>query len=207
MYDFFSLSISFRATTRSENRSSSGSTLYLTASINHSRCKSRSFSGFSLARAAKAAIASDRLPVAVNASARPRSGVIEVTDAVQGASWYDSGRRYFLGTNQAHYRHPTTSLVEGGQPRQGVGVGPVQRGVPEPESVRWSRGELMLRLIHQVITKEAPRKSARNSVHRKAQRETSAPAATQRPAPAVADPYAAARSACPGSAGPRPAGH
>ena len=43
------------------------------------------------------------------------SGVIEVTDAVQGASWYDSGRRYFLGTNQAHYRHPTTSLVEGGQ--------------------------------------------------------------------------------------------
>jgi hypothetical protein len=43
------------------------------------------------------------------------SGVIEVTDVVQGASWYDSGRRYFLGTNQAHYRHPTTSLVEGGQ--------------------------------------------------------------------------------------------
>lgn len=43
------------------------------------------------------------------------SGVIEVTDAVRGASWYDSGRRYFLGTNQAHYRHPTTSLVEGGQ--------------------------------------------------------------------------------------------
>jgi hypothetical protein len=43
------------------------------------------------------------------------SGVIEVTDVVQGASWYDSGRRYFLGTNQAHYQHPTASLVEGGQ--------------------------------------------------------------------------------------------
>ena len=43
------------------------------------------------------------------------SGVIEVTDVVQGASWYDSGRRYFLGTNQAHYRHPSMSLVEGGQ--------------------------------------------------------------------------------------------
>jgi hypothetical protein len=43
------------------------------------------------------------------------SGVIEVTDLVGSASWYDSGRRYFLGTSQAHYRHETTSLVEGGQ--------------------------------------------------------------------------------------------
>ena len=43
------------------------------------------------------------------------SGVIEVTDVVRAASWFDASRRYYLGTNQAHYRHPTTSLVEGGQ--------------------------------------------------------------------------------------------
>ena len=43
------------------------------------------------------------------------SGVIEVTDAVRGASWFDDGDRYFLGTNQPHYRHATLALVEGGQ--------------------------------------------------------------------------------------------
>jgi hypothetical protein len=43
------------------------------------------------------------------------SGVIEVTDAVRGASWFDGNRRYFLGTNQPHYRHATLALVEGGQ--------------------------------------------------------------------------------------------
>ena len=43
------------------------------------------------------------------------SGVIEVTEVVRNASWFDSGRRYYLGTNQAHYPHATTSLVEGGQ--------------------------------------------------------------------------------------------
>jgi hypothetical protein len=43
------------------------------------------------------------------------SGVIEVTDVVRDASWYESGRRYYLGTNQAHYRHESTALVEGGQ--------------------------------------------------------------------------------------------
>ncbi|HET9694502.1 MAG TPA: alkaline phosphatase PhoX [Steroidobacteraceae bacterium] len=43
------------------------------------------------------------------------SGVIEVTDVVRNASWYDSGRRYYLGTSQAHYPHETASLVEGGQ--------------------------------------------------------------------------------------------
>jgi hypothetical protein len=43
------------------------------------------------------------------------SGVIEVTDVVRNASWYESGRRYFLGTNQAHYRPADAALVEGGQ--------------------------------------------------------------------------------------------
>lgn len=43
------------------------------------------------------------------------SGVIEVTDVVRNARWYESGRRYYLGTMQAHYPHPDTSLFEGGQ--------------------------------------------------------------------------------------------
>ena len=47
-------------------------------------------------------------------SVEEHSGVIEVTQQVQGASWYESGRRYYLGTLQAHY--PTTeALFEGGQ--------------------------------------------------------------------------------------------
>ena len=42
------------------------------------------------------------------------SGVIEVTDIVRNAQWYESGRRYFLGNMQAHY--PIQGeLVEGGQ--------------------------------------------------------------------------------------------
>jgi hypothetical protein len=42
------------------------------------------------------------------------SGIIEVTSIVQDASWYEPGRRYFLGVMQAHYDIPG-SLVEGGQ--------------------------------------------------------------------------------------------
>lgn len=42
------------------------------------------------------------------------SGVIEITPLVRSASWYESGRRYYLGTNQAHYWLPG-ALVEGGQ--------------------------------------------------------------------------------------------
>jgi len=42
------------------------------------------------------------------------SGVIEITTLVRGASWYEAGRRYFLGTNQAHYFRPDP-MVEGGQ--------------------------------------------------------------------------------------------
>ena len=42
------------------------------------------------------------------------SGVIEVTGLVAGASWYEPGRRYYLGTTQAHTaRGP--EIVEDGQ--------------------------------------------------------------------------------------------
>ena len=42
------------------------------------------------------------------------SGVIEVTDIVKSAKWYEAGRRYYLGNMQAHYGIPG-ELVEGGQ--------------------------------------------------------------------------------------------
>jgi hypothetical protein len=42
------------------------------------------------------------------------SGVIEVTDIVRNANWYEAGRRYYLGNMQAHYAIPG-ELVEGGQ--------------------------------------------------------------------------------------------
>jgi hypothetical protein len=42
------------------------------------------------------------------------SGVIEVTDIVKNANWYEAGRRYYLGNMQAHYAIPG-ELVEGGQ--------------------------------------------------------------------------------------------
>ena len=46
------------------------------------------------------------------------SGIIEVTDLVSSANWYEKGRRYFLADVQAHPPVPETSdpeLVEGGQ--------------------------------------------------------------------------------------------
>lgn len=42
------------------------------------------------------------------------SGVIEVTNIVRHAHWYEPGRRYYLGNTQAHYSIPG-ELVEGGQ--------------------------------------------------------------------------------------------
>ncbi len=41
------------------------------------------------------------------------SGIIEVTDIVRNARWFEEGRRYFLAVMQAHYDLP--GLVEGGQ--------------------------------------------------------------------------------------------
>jgi secreted PhoX family phosphatase len=42
------------------------------------------------------------------------SGVIEVTDIVRNARWFDDSRRYYLGVMQAHYDIPG-ELVQGGQ--------------------------------------------------------------------------------------------
>jgi hypothetical protein len=42
------------------------------------------------------------------------SGVIEITSLVGSASWFDQGRRYYLGVTQAHYPNGAV-LVEGGQ--------------------------------------------------------------------------------------------
>jgi len=42
------------------------------------------------------------------------SGVIDVTDIVANANWYEPGRRYYLGNMQAHYGLPG-ELVQGGQ--------------------------------------------------------------------------------------------
>jgi len=43
------------------------------------------------------------------------SGIIEVTDLLRKASWFDAKRRYYLGTTQAHKAHADSSLVEYGQ--------------------------------------------------------------------------------------------
>ena len=43
------------------------------------------------------------------------SGIIEVTDLLRKASWFDAQRRYYLGTTQAHKPHSDSSLVEYGQ--------------------------------------------------------------------------------------------
>ena len=43
------------------------------------------------------------------------SGIIEVTDLLVKASWFDVKRRYYLGTTQAHKTHADSSLVEYGQ--------------------------------------------------------------------------------------------
>ena len=43
------------------------------------------------------------------------SGIIEVTDLLRKASWFDAKRRYYLGTTQAHKPHADSRLVEYGQ--------------------------------------------------------------------------------------------
>jgi hypothetical protein len=56
------------------------------------------------------------LPVAPNFLTRDEenSGVIDVTDIVANANWYEAGRRYYLTNTQAHYSLPG-ELVQGGQ--------------------------------------------------------------------------------------------
>ncbi|MCX7190365.1 MAG: hypothetical protein NTU92_08345 [Methylotenera sp.] len=43
------------------------------------------------------------------------SGMIEVTALLSKATWFNSKRRYYLGTTQAHLRHADEKLVEHGQ--------------------------------------------------------------------------------------------
>lgn len=59
------------------------------------------------------------------------SGVIDVTDIVAHASWYEAGRRYYLTNTQAHYSLPG-ELVQGGQVQMIASpkVGGVMRGRP-----------------------------------------------------------------------------
>lgn len=44
-----------------------------------------------------------------------QSGIVEVTDVVKSAPWFEAGRRYYLGVAQAHKPHPDPALVEYGQ--------------------------------------------------------------------------------------------
>ena len=44
-----------------------------------------------------------------------QSGIVEVTDAVRTAAWFEPGKRYYLGVAQAHKPHPQPELVEYGQ--------------------------------------------------------------------------------------------
>ncbi|MDP1765449.1 MAG: DUF839 domain-containing protein [Methylotenera sp.] len=44
-----------------------------------------------------------------------QSGIVEITDEVKSASWFDVSKRYYLGVAQAHLAHPNPALVEYGQ--------------------------------------------------------------------------------------------
>lgn len=44
-----------------------------------------------------------------------QSGIVEVTDVVKSAAWFDVAKRYYLGVSQAHQQHPEQALVEYGQ--------------------------------------------------------------------------------------------
>ena len=53
------------------------------------------------------------------------SGIIEITNLMTDADWFEAGRKYFLGVTQAHYNIGDVELVEGGQLY-------LLRSVPEP---------------------------------------------------------------------------
>ena len=44
-----------------------------------------------------------------------QSGIVEVTDAVKSAPWFDAARRYYLGVVQVHSPHPDPAQLEYGQ--------------------------------------------------------------------------------------------
>ncbi|MDP3334344.1 MAG: hypothetical protein Q8S55_20510, partial [Methylococcaceae bacterium] len=43
------------------------------------------------------------------------SGIVEITQMLKKASWFDVNRRYYLGTTQSHLEHTDAALVEHGQ--------------------------------------------------------------------------------------------
>ena len=43
------------------------------------------------------------------------SGIIEITDLVRKAPWFQPSNRYFLGSLQVHAKSSDIELVEGGQ--------------------------------------------------------------------------------------------
>ena len=43
------------------------------------------------------------------------SGIIDMTELVKSAPWFDRARRYYLGVTQSHLAHPDPALVEHGQ--------------------------------------------------------------------------------------------
>jgi hypothetical protein len=44
-----------------------------------------------------------------------QSGIVEVTQLLSKAPWFDIGRRYYLGVIQIHQKHSDPALVEYGQ--------------------------------------------------------------------------------------------
>ncbi len=44
-----------------------------------------------------------------------QSGIVEITNEVKSAAWFDKNKRYYLGVAQAHLSHPDPELVEYGQ--------------------------------------------------------------------------------------------
>lgn len=44
-----------------------------------------------------------------------QSGILEITDLVKAAPWFDATKRYYLGVVQVHKPHPDPALVEYGQ--------------------------------------------------------------------------------------------
>ena len=43
------------------------------------------------------------------------SGIIEITDLLRTAPWFEAGKRYFLGSLQVHAKSSDPELIEGGQ--------------------------------------------------------------------------------------------
>jgi len=69
------------------------------------------------------------LPIPPFTTDEESSGVIEITDIVSNANWFEQGRRYYLADMQAHYPNGT-ELVEGGQLYMLISPAPPAEGKP-----------------------------------------------------------------------------